>query len=486
MRCSPSSSRRHPSSFAIAASGRGCARNPKGHACHNDAAVGLNRDGVSLRDTTSRTGHLRVHDPASAETRVQVTIRSEPDDGQPTRMTCRRLLAAAGRHDLDLDLTGEDDAIVRIKGHVPQTVLPMVAKEQGLAPGPEGRVRTAVRIDTQDAPLAAVVAGQHHLAVALDPDGQRRSATGRKVGYSANAKARVEVPRNARGQRHGQSQQAAECGEQQGRPCESVCPLRHPHRILRWCAGLPRLYNHHSQAPAGVPRVLSLAPRHAQSAYFELDSEAPRLPSGNGVVMADPDQLESAGERESARLVRQAQTGDEMALTCLFKQCEPKLRARIHYRLSPRVRRRVVESDVLQQTLIVAARRLGEFEYREPGSFARWIGQIADNSALRVVRRHLAKKRNANAEASQGRQNAAPPPRSDEPTPSLAAIAGELQQRVVLALRDMPDDYQTVIQLLQHRRMTIVEAGELMGRSANAIKKLHARALADLADRLDL
>ena len=50
----------------------------------------------------------------------------------------------------------------------------------------------------------------------------------------------------------------------------------------------------------------------------------------------------------------------------------------------------------------------------------------------------------------------------------------------------MPDDYQTVIQLLQHRRMTIVEAGELMGRSANAIKKLHARALLDLADRLDL
>ena len=44
--------------------------------------------------------------------------------------------------------------------------------------------------------------------------------------------------------------------------------------------------------------------------------------------------------------------------------------------------------------------------------------------------------------------------------------------------------WERVLELLQHRRLTLGEAAELMGRSVNAIKKLHARALGELASKL--
>ena len=71
-------------------------------------------------------------------------------------------------------------------------------------------------------------------------------------------------------------------------------------------------------------------------------------------------------------------------------------------------------------------------------------------------------------------------------TPSRIAMAREMRDLIASALADMPEDYRTVIQLLDRRRTSVEEAGELMGRTANAIKKLHPRALAELARRLGL
>lgn len=184
-------------------------------------------------------------------------------------------------------------------------------------------------------------------------------------------------------------------------------------------------------------------------------------------------------------LVLRARRGDDLALSALFDRHAGALKGRIGKRLSPAVRRRVSDSDVLQETLIVAAQRLDEFEYGGDGSFRRWLGGIARNTVRHAIRRHAGTaKRDVGLEVTRGPKgdHAAVP--ATQPTPSRVVMERELRARVSAALASMAEDHAAIIQLLEHRRVTIAEAAELMDRSPNAIKKLHARALADLAARL--
>jgi len=198
--------------------------------------------------------------------------------------------------------------------------------------------------------------------------------------------------------------------------------------------------------------------------------------------------MDMLGEAMSdSGLVRQAQSGDAQALTLLFSRNEGIVRDRIRQRLSPAVRRKVADSDVLQETLMVAARRIGDFEYRGAGSFQAWLAAIAENAARKVVEHHVgAQKRDVRTEVSRDARAQTAQYRGGLPSPSHVAMADETRQRVAEALGGMSEDHQAVIQLLQHRRVTVAEASELMGRSVNAVKKLHARALAELADRLGI
>ena len=191
-----------------------------------------------------------------------------------------------------------------------------------------------------------------------------------------------------------------------------------------------------------------------------------------------------AGLSEIA-LVRRAQAGDEVALTSLFDGQAGTLRRRIRGRLSPAVRRKVSESDVMQEACLVASRRLEAFEYRGEGSFGAWLGRIADHAALKAVRRYTGTaKRNAYAETTRDQRAETGQYGGDAPSPSRRVMATELRERMDLALADLPEDYRAVLELLLHRRLTLAQAAELMGRSVNAVKKLHARALGELAEKL--
>jgi RNA polymerase sigma-70 factor (ECF subfamily) len=186
-------------------------------------------------------------------------------------------------------------------------------------------------------------------------------------------------------------------------------------------------------------------------------------------------------------LVRRAKAGDETALISLFDRHAPRLKRRIRSRLSPAVRRKVSDSDVLQETWMAVARHLDDFEYRGQGSFVAWAGTIAENAARKQMRRQAGTaKRAAGTEVTRGLRKETLHHAGIGPSPSAAAMGREMRERVRRSMDALPDSYRTVIELLQHRRVTIAEAAELMGRSPNAVKKLHARALAELAKHVGL
>lgn len=185
------------------------------------------------------------------------------------------------------------------------------------------------------------------------------------------------------------------------------------------------------------------------------------------------------------KLIQRAQRGDEQALRELMERHAPPLARQVRGRLSPAIRRKLSDSDVMQEAWTIAWQHLPEFEYRGEGSFGRWLSAIVRNASKKAVQKHFATaKRSVKAEVTQAGSLHAVVPIGVGPTPSREAMAQELRAKISDALEELGSDHRAVIELLQHRRVTIAEASELMGRSPNAVKKLHARALAELANRI--
>jgi RNA polymerase sigma-70 factor (ECF subfamily) len=200
--------------------------------------------------------------------------------------------------------------------------------------------------------------------------------------------------------------------------------------------------------------------------------------------LADRPDRDDAAE---AVLVERARRGDSEALGILLDRCAGLLRARVRAFVSPALRRKLSVADVLQEANLVAVRRLAHFEHRGAGSFARWMARIVENKARAMVRDHLGTaKRAALREVSRGARVDTGQFRARAASPSQMAIAAELEEAVREALADLPEDYRKVLRLLQQEHLTFAQASVRMQRSLPAVRKLYGRALARLAEALDV
>lgn len=185
-------------------------------------------------------------------------------------------------------------------------------------------------------------------------------------------------------------------------------------------------------------------------------------------------------------LIQAFRGGDESALKALFVRHEPRLRGILGQRLPVSMRRKLSVDDILQETWLTAYTRIFDFEAAHDGSFKAWIEQIAVFKLREQIRRYRnTAKRGAADEVTRGARPDTVLFAGSGPSPSEAAIGEELRLKAVRALRELPDDYRTVIELVQVEQLTLRDAGERMGRSREAMKKLYGRALAKLAVALD-
>ena len=192
------------------------------------------------------------------------------------------------------------------------------------------------------------------------------------------------------------------------------------------------------------------------------------------------------GESE-ARLVEAARHGDEDALAQLCRRYEQHNLRRIQRRLSPALRRKVSCADVFQEARIVAHRRIAEFEDRGEGAFGHWLARIVELKTREAVRKYAGTaKRAAVREVTRAQRGATAEVRGRIDSPSQAAAAAELREAAREAIDDLPEQYREVIHLMQREHLSLADAAERMGRSKEAVRGLYARALARLAQALEL
>ena len=135
----------------------------------------------------------------------------------------------------------------------------------------------------------------------------------------------------------------------------------------------------------------------------------------------DPQDTAESGRTAApdGELLERIQAGDPEAAHTLFARYFPLLRSQVRRSLPAVLRRKVGESDVIQEAYLAVLQRLHDFEDRGGGSFEAWLRTVVDHKATDQIRRYLGTaKRDAGRERSHADGVAGRSEPGSEPTPA--------------------------------------------------------------------
>jgi RNA polymerase sigma-70 factor (ECF subfamily) len=202
---------------------------------------------------------------------------------------------------------------------------------------------------------------------------------------------------------------------------------------------------------------------------------------------------------ETQELLDRANRGEAEAVERLLTTHREPLRRMIGLRLDPALAARVDASDVVQDVLLEAHRRLKDYLRDPKMPFHLWLRHIAKDHVIDAHRRHRQAQRR-----SLDREQALVPGRladhssfelagqlvDPEQTPATAAIRQELQRRMNEAIGGLDEDDREIL-LMRHgeqlSNQEVAAALELSEAAASmrylrAVRRLRAALLPEEAD----
>ncbi len=192
-------------------------------------------------------------------------------------------------------------------------------------------------------------------------------------------------------------------------------------------------------------------------------------------------------------LLLQAAGGSTQAMESLFNRHRSRLRRMIAVRMDPRLQMRVDPSDVVQETLLQANRKLSKYLQEKPIAFYPWLRQMAWDQIVAMHRKHLySDRRSCRREEKMGAGL------SDDSVADLASkfvdksqgplthlVRAEIGERVRQAIDQLPGIYREILVLRYLEQLSIVEAAEVLKINHSAAKMRHVRAVERLRELLD-
>jgi RNA polymerase sigma-70 factor (ECF subfamily) len=195
--------------------------------------------------------------------------------------------------------------------------------------------------------------------------------------------------------------------------------------------------------------------------------------------------------RVTENLIDQARRGDGAARLSLLERYRDYLRRMVAVRLDRRLAPRVDASDVVQETLALASRRMDDYLRDQPLPFLGWLRQLAAESIKDTHRRHISSQRRSvdreSHEAELPDDSAAQLGQkllARDTSPSNRLIKQERRDQVKTALAEMaPRDREIlVMRYLEH--LNGAEIAEALGITEGAVKVRLLRALQRMRGRL--
>jgi RNA polymerase sigma-70 factor (ECF subfamily) len=192
-------------------------------------------------------------------------------------------------------------------------------------------------------------------------------------------------------------------------------------------------------------------------------------------------------------LLDRAAAGDAAAVTELFSRYRKRLKRMVRLRLNRQLQGRLDDSDILQEALLEAAKRLPEYLVDKPLPFFLWLRHITGQKLIDAHRRHLgAEIRDAAREVSLHR-GAMPAASSASlaaqllgrlTSPSQAAIKAEARLCVQEVLNSMDPIDREVLALRHFEQLNNAEVAATLGINESTASSRYLRALKRLKDEV--
>jgi RNA polymerase sigma-70 factor (ECF subfamily) len=195
----------------------------------------------------------------------------------------------------------------------------------------------------------------------------------------------------------------------------------------------------------------------------------------------------STDRPDPEQLLRDARTADGPALGRLLELYRNYLALLARLEIGRRLRGKVDESDLVQETFLEAHHHFGRFRGTTEAELVSWLRQILAGVVANLVRRYYGtRRRNVRLEReladdlARSSQALAGGLAARQSSPSERAARREQAVLLADALGRLPAAYQEVIILSHLEGLAFPEVARRMGRSVDSVKNLWARALARL------
>ena len=177
------------------------------------------------------------------------------------------------------------------------------------------------------------------------------------------------------------------------------------------------------------------------------------------------------------------------AIGAMFQQYRPLLRRLVASRLDRRLAGRVDPSDIVQETLVEAFRRIRSEQWPRTDSIIPWLTKLATQNVIIAHRRHLlTQKRSVSCEQEIKSSSDSAAPHNMvglrcrfQDDPAVNAIRQERARRIAQQLSHLPALSQQVVRLRFIEGKSLAEIAEEVDLSVDAVSKRIMRSLKKLA-----
>ncbi len=193
--------------------------------------------------------------------------------------------------------------------------------------------------------------------------------------------------------------------------------------------------------------------------------------------------------QETQELLRRAEEGDSAAINNLMERHRDSIRQMVQMRMDRAIAGRVDASDVVQDVLWEASRRLENYIQTPNLPFHLWLRQLAKDRMVDMHRRHRgAQRRSVDRENplqtgtdqdASGFDFGGQLP-DGELTPAAANIRRELEQRFLEALSQLEEDDRDIILMRHYEHLGNGEVATALNITPAAAGMRHLRALKKL------
>lgn len=201
----------------------------------------------------------------------------------------------------------------------------------------------------------------------------------------------------------------------------------------------------------------------------------------------------NSGEKAISQLLSDARGGDKSAINRLMNGCRDDLRLLVRMRLDRKIRKRVDTSDVVQDILVEAFRRLRSY-LENPGlPFPDWLRMIARDRMIEAYRKH---RKSANRSmdreettvlAGLGQERQAMTHdtyHSARLTPAAQAIQREISSHIEDAITRLSATDSEIIIMRHYEMLSNQEISHELRLSESAVSVRYVRALRRLKSLL--